>query len=96
MNLNNILQIDEERKKGLNGVEKNFKNFLKDTDFAYENRISFITLYNYDEKYYEIKINSVKEGFNSQAYFKFWFESEHGMNRLGEFCKENNVGIINY
>jgi len=34
MNLNNILQIDEERKKGLNGVEKNFKNFLNKDKFC--------------------------------------------------------------
>ena len=53
-------------------------------------------LYNPVNKSYEIKIKPAKEEIDSQRYFMFYFETEKGQEKLGEFAKENNVGFITY
>lgn len=97
INGNNLLEIDEILKSNkFNSIENKFDYFLKENDLIYERNIGFNVTYNSVNDNYEIKIIPAKEGFNSQEYFMFHFETEKGQEKLAKFAKENNVGFVTY
>jgi hypothetical protein len=96
MELENIFELDEKRLKGLMEVEEKFEILLKSIYSNYKSRILFNASYDHERKYYEIKMKSIKEEFNLKGCFEFWAESESGRNTLSKFCKENNVGNVEY
>jgi hypothetical protein len=77
-------------------LENKFDYFLRENDLFYEDKVKFEISHSNLNKYYKIKIFPIKEGFNSQEYFgsKFW--DGQGRDKLGNFNKENNVGVVSY
>jgi hypothetical protein len=80
----------------LNKTYHSFDNFLRKEDPRYESKIKFNINYDAFEDYYKVKIYPAKKDFDSQKYFMFHFETEAGQEKIAEFVKENNVGLITY
>jgi hypothetical protein len=58
--------------------------------------ICFVPKYNYELECFDIEIHPKKEGFNSQKYFMYHFETKKGQEALEKFSKENKLGLVKY
>jgi hypothetical protein len=77
-------------------ISNNFKEFLFFYDPFIVNLIGHEVSYVNEQKSFKIEVKSLNEGFNSQKYFMYHFETEKGQEKLSKFKEENNVGFVVY